>query len=243
MHTSSVGAIGVAKPGGTADETTAFEIGHLGLAYVNSKHEAELEALHLAARGLPVVIVNPTFVLGPDDPTGTSMGLVRRFLLAPDPGLRQRRAQHRRRPRRRGRSPARRREGRGGRALHPRRAQLHPQPPVRRPDPDLRRRLHPPLRLPASIAIVAAEAAQRARVPIAGRPRRGPLGVAVVDVPEHEGQARARLSVSPARGDARGGGRLAARAARGPLPGRRAAAARPRATGRLLGGLERAVGG
>ncbi|HEX2128961.1 MAG TPA: NAD-dependent epimerase/dehydratase family protein [Solirubrobacterales bacterium] len=80
VHTSTVGAIGVAKPGGTADEKTPFEIGHLGLAYVNSKHEAELEAFRLAAHGLPVVIVNPTFVLGPDDPTGTSMGLVRRFL-------------------------------------------------------------------------------------------------------------------------------------------------------------------
>jgi dihydroflavonol-4-reductase len=80
VHTSTVGAIGIAKPGRTADETTPFEIGHLGLAYVNSKHEAELEAFRLAANGLPVVIVNPTFVLGPDDPTGTSMGLVRRFL-------------------------------------------------------------------------------------------------------------------------------------------------------------------
>jgi dihydroflavonol-4-reductase len=81
VHTSTVGAIGVAKPRGTADETTPFTIGHLGLAYVNSKHEAELEAFRLAAHGLPVVIVNPTFVLGPDDPSGTSMGLVRRFLL------------------------------------------------------------------------------------------------------------------------------------------------------------------
>jgi dihydroflavonol-4-reductase len=80
VHTSTVGAIGVSKPGGAADETALFEIGHLGLAYVNSKHEAELEAFRLAARGLPVVIVNPTFVLGPEDPTGTSMGLVRRFL-------------------------------------------------------------------------------------------------------------------------------------------------------------------
>ena len=80
VHTSTVGAIGVAKPGKTADEATPFEIGHLGLAYVNSKHEAELEAFRLAAHGLPVVIVNPTFVLGPQDPTGTSMGLVRRFL-------------------------------------------------------------------------------------------------------------------------------------------------------------------
>ncbi|HEX5956461.1 MAG TPA: NAD-dependent epimerase/dehydratase family protein, partial [Solirubrobacterales bacterium] len=81
VHTSTVGAIGVAKPKSTADETTPFEIGHLGFAYVNSKHEAELEAFRLAAHGLPVVIVNPTFALGPDDPTGTSMGLVRRFML------------------------------------------------------------------------------------------------------------------------------------------------------------------
>jgi dihydroflavonol-4-reductase len=85
VHTSTVGAIGVAKPHGTADETTPFEIGYLGLTYVNSKHEAELEAFRLAAQGLPVVIVNPTFVLGPDDPTGTSMGLVRRFLLSQIP--------------------------------------------------------------------------------------------------------------------------------------------------------------
>ena len=85
VHTSTAGAIGVAKPRGAADETTPFEIGHLGLAYVNSKHEAELEAFRLAALGLPVVIVNPTFVLGPDDPTRTSMGLVRRFCLGQIP--------------------------------------------------------------------------------------------------------------------------------------------------------------
>jgi dihydroflavonol-4-reductase len=80
VHTSTVGAIGVAEPRKAADESQAFEIGHLGIAYVNSKHEAELEAFRLAAAGLPVVIVNPSFTLGPADPTGTSMGLVRRFL-------------------------------------------------------------------------------------------------------------------------------------------------------------------
>jgi dihydroflavonol-4-reductase len=85
VHTSTAGAIGVAKPRGAADETTPFEIGHLGLAYVNSKHEAELEAFRLAVLGLQVVIVNPTFVLGPDDPTRTSMGLVRRFCLGQIP--------------------------------------------------------------------------------------------------------------------------------------------------------------
>jgi dihydroflavonol-4-reductase len=81
IHTSSVAAIGPAKPHGTADESQPFSIGHLGIAYANSKHEAEMEALRLAAHGLPVVIVNPSFVLGPDDPKGTSMELVRRFLL------------------------------------------------------------------------------------------------------------------------------------------------------------------
>ena len=81
VHTSSVGAIGVAKPRGAIDENAVFDIGHLGIAYVNSKHESELEALRMVARGLDVVIVNPSFVLGPDSPGGTSMSLVKRFLL------------------------------------------------------------------------------------------------------------------------------------------------------------------
>jgi dihydroflavonol-4-reductase len=82
VHTSTGAAIGAAADSKhPIDESAAFEIGHLGIAYVNSKHEAEFEALRLAARGLPVVIVNPSFVLGPDDPTNTSMGLVKRFLL------------------------------------------------------------------------------------------------------------------------------------------------------------------
>jgi dihydroflavonol-4-reductase len=81
VHTSSAGAIGPARPGGTADETQPFSAGHLGIAYVNSKHEAEVEALRAAARGLPVVVVNPTFVLGPDDPSGTSNTLVKRVML------------------------------------------------------------------------------------------------------------------------------------------------------------------
>ena len=85
VHTSSAGAIGVAKPKAAADENTSFDIGHLGITYINSKHEAELEALRAAAKGLDIVIVNPSFVLGPDDPTRTSMGLVRRFCLGQIP--------------------------------------------------------------------------------------------------------------------------------------------------------------
>ena len=69
------------SPGGTADESQPFTAGRLGIAYVNAKHDAEAVAMRVAAKGLPVVVVNPTFVLGPDDPTGTSNGLVRRLLL------------------------------------------------------------------------------------------------------------------------------------------------------------------
>ena len=83
VHTSSAGALGPAKPHATADESQLFTAGHLGIAYINSKHEAENVAMRVAAQGLPVVVVNPTFVLGPDDPdpSGTSNGLVRRLLL------------------------------------------------------------------------------------------------------------------------------------------------------------------
>ena len=68
----------------------------------------------LAAHGLPVVIVNPTFVLGPDDPSRTSMGLVRRFCLGQIPAYVDGGAQHRRRPRRRRGPSARRRKGEVG---------------------------------------------------------------------------------------------------------------------------------
>jgi dihydroflavonol-4-reductase len=81
VFTSSVAAIGPAPRGGTADETQVFTAGHLGIPYVNSKHEAETEALRLAARGLPLVCVNPTFVYGRGDVHGGSTSLVRRFML------------------------------------------------------------------------------------------------------------------------------------------------------------------
>jgi dihydroflavonol-4-reductase len=86
--TSSSSAVGAAKPGETIDEDYPFTVGRLGIAYINSKHEAELVGMRSAAKGLPVVIVNPSFVLGPDDPnpSGTSNALVRRLLLRRVPG-------------------------------------------------------------------------------------------------------------------------------------------------------------
>src|SRR5512132_2497031 len=86
--TSSSSAVGAARPGETIDEDAPFTVGRLGVAYINSKHDAELVAMRTAARGLPVVIVNPSFVLGPDDPNprGTSNALIRRLLLRRIPG-------------------------------------------------------------------------------------------------------------------------------------------------------------
>ena len=81
VMTSSVAAIGPAQPGETADENTVFTAGSLGIPYVNSKHEAEIEALRIGARGLPVVCVNPCVVLGSGDVYGTATAIVRRFLL------------------------------------------------------------------------------------------------------------------------------------------------------------------
>jgi dihydroflavonol-4-reductase len=84
--TSSAGAVGPAEPEGTADEMQPFTAGSLGIAYINAKHDAEGVAMSVAAKGLPVVVVNPSFVLGPDDPSGTSNLLVRRLLLRRLPG-------------------------------------------------------------------------------------------------------------------------------------------------------------
>ena len=80
VFTSSVAAIGPAPRGSTADEAQVYRAGRHGLAYINSKHEAESEALRLAAHGLPVVIVNPAHVFGRGDVNHTSTEVVRRFL-------------------------------------------------------------------------------------------------------------------------------------------------------------------
>lgn len=81
VHVSSAAALGPTEPNHRADETQPFPVFARGIPWVHSKHEAEAEALRVAAHGLDVVIVNPTYPLGPEDPGGTPMKLVRQFLL------------------------------------------------------------------------------------------------------------------------------------------------------------------
>jgi dihydroflavonol-4-reductase len=80
VFTSSVAAIGPAPRASTADESQVFDAGRYRISYVDSKHEAEVEALRLVVRGLPLVIVNPAHVMGAGDPGRSSTALVRRFL-------------------------------------------------------------------------------------------------------------------------------------------------------------------
>ncbi len=84
VFTSSVAAIGPAPPGQSADETRPWEAGGHRIAYLDAAHEAEVAALRLIARGLPLVIVNPAHTFGagviparPHDSTS----IVRRFML------------------------------------------------------------------------------------------------------------------------------------------------------------------
>ncbi len=78
VHTSSVAALGLMADGSAADETTPVErtriIGH----YKKSKYDAERVAEKWAARGLPVVIVNPSTPIGEGDikPTPTGQLIV-----------------------------------------------------------------------------------------------------------------------------------------------------------------------
>jgi dihydroflavonol-4-reductase len=81
VYTSSAAAVGHAEPGRTADEEQLFTAGKLGIPYVNSVHEAEVEAMRVAAQGLPVVCVNPGVCFGAGDVHLASTRLVRSFLL------------------------------------------------------------------------------------------------------------------------------------------------------------------
>jgi dihydroflavonol-4-reductase len=80
VYTSSVSALGPAPKGLTADESQVNGLTGLNLAYPESKAEAEVQALRIAARGLPLVIVMPGQVFGAGDWRRSSTDIVRRFM-------------------------------------------------------------------------------------------------------------------------------------------------------------------
>lgn len=78
VHTSSIAAIGVPRPGELADESFPFNHWAGGNAYIRSKYLSDLDAQRAAADGLPVVIVCPGFPFGERDrgPTPTGRFIV-----------------------------------------------------------------------------------------------------------------------------------------------------------------------
>lgn len=78
VYTSTVGTLGLegAARGVPATEDSPANVGHLYGHYKRSKYVAEHEALRAAAEGLPVVLVLPTFPLGPRDRRPTPTGKV-----------------------------------------------------------------------------------------------------------------------------------------------------------------------
>ena len=78
VYTSSVAALAVPDKGRPVDELTPIDPKKIIGKYKKSKYAAEQVALEYAAKGLPVVIVNPSFPVGPRDikPTPTGQMLV-----------------------------------------------------------------------------------------------------------------------------------------------------------------------
>jgi dihydroflavonol-4-reductase len=78
VYTSSVGTLGIPADGSPGTETTPVGLDDMVGDYKRSKYLAEREAEAAAARGLPVVIVNPSAPVGPWDwkPTPTGKMLV-----------------------------------------------------------------------------------------------------------------------------------------------------------------------
>ena len=74
VYTSTVGTIGLAANPAPCDETTPLVEGQLTSHYKRSKLAAEKAALVYAARGLPIVIVNPSAPVGPWDGKPTPTG-------------------------------------------------------------------------------------------------------------------------------------------------------------------------
>jgi dihydroflavonol-4-reductase len=74
VFTSSIAALGVTKDGSPSDEKVSFNLWHTKLPYEISKYNAEQVAWEFSKKGLPLVIVRPSMVLGERDIYPTPSG-------------------------------------------------------------------------------------------------------------------------------------------------------------------------
>jgi len=85
--TSAVGALAEDRPDLALREDAAFNLADLDVPYVHAKRAAHEAALAARAAGLSVVVLSPTFVLGPGDWRLTSTELVDAFVRRRIPGI------------------------------------------------------------------------------------------------------------------------------------------------------------
>lgn len=74
VHTSSLVAVGVTRKGQPVTEETPFNLEGAPLPYVHAKRNAELFALEAARKGQDVVVVNPAYLVGPEDYERSAIG-------------------------------------------------------------------------------------------------------------------------------------------------------------------------
>jgi dihydroflavonol-4-reductase len=68
IHISTANTIGHGDKDKPANELNSFRLAHLSSGYISSKYIAQQYVLEqVANRGLPAVIINPTFMIGPHD--------------------------------------------------------------------------------------------------------------------------------------------------------------------------------
>lgn len=74
-HCSSISAIGRPDAGAWVDESLIWKTSRQNTHYSISKFGAEREVWRASEEGLPVIIVNPSVIIGPGDPTRSSARL------------------------------------------------------------------------------------------------------------------------------------------------------------------------
>ena len=67
IHTSSVAAMGIPKPGTMGDETLEYNLHGKGLNYCDSKFEAEQQVLEFVKHNVPAIMLNPGIIFGEGD--------------------------------------------------------------------------------------------------------------------------------------------------------------------------------
>ncbi|MBI2569167.1 MAG: SDR family NAD(P)-dependent oxidoreductase [Candidatus Schekmanbacteria bacterium] len=80
IYTSSQAAVGAAPEARPLDEDADWWVPRRVPRYIRAKRRAEEVAWEIAAQGLPLVVLNPSIVLGPGDRRGSSTLLVINFV-------------------------------------------------------------------------------------------------------------------------------------------------------------------